>query len=235
MNANMHGAEAMLAAFEATDRGIFLDRAGHILDFFVRRIAPAHRQRLPEHYREDWTVNPTYQVSPMFRPAGSTPGHSFELGRLLLQHWDLSGRLPTDAPERARRLIEQSYSDAWDPVRGGFAYTSGLDGRIAIATRYWWPVTEAIGAYAALRLADPHEGDDDRYRELWSFAERVLIDRRHGGWFPELDVRGRPIDGLFRGKPDIYHSLQAALTPLSRRLSRLQDALRTSPYSKAGP
>jgi len=41
---------------------------------------------------ENWTVDPGYSGNPMFRPAGTTPGHSFELGRLMLQHWELSGK-----------------------------------------------------------------------------------------------------------------------------------------------
>ena len=42
MNANMHGVEALLAAYEATGRDVFLNRAGRMLDFFVGRMAPAH-------------------------------------------------------------------------------------------------------------------------------------------------------------------------------------------------
>ena len=37
-NANMHGTEALLAAFEATGQSRFLDKAGRILEFFVHGI-----------------------------------------------------------------------------------------------------------------------------------------------------------------------------------------------------
>ena len=126
MNANMHGVEAMLTAFEATGQEVFLNRAGRILDFFTRKIAPDHNWRLPEHYTADWQVDPTYAGDPMFRPAGTTPGHSFELGRLLLQYWDLIGRPEDSSPTHARRLIEQALTDAWDWERGGLAYTLDL-------------------------------------------------------------------------------------------------------------
>jgi len=219
MNANMHGVEAMLAAFEVTGEALWLQRAGRILDFFTGQIAPAHGWRLPEHYTEDWQVDPDYAGNPMFRPAGSTPGHSFELGRLLIQHWDLSGRPEGDAPGRARQLIERALADAWLP-EGGFAYTLRNDGTIDISDRYWWPVTEAIGAIATLQKLGGTEEDESRYRRLWQFADATLIDHQRGGWYPELDASGRPVARQFHGKPDIYHALQAVLFPLAPGVSR---------------
>lgn len=227
MNANMHGVEALLAAHKATGAGTYLARAGRILDFFVGRMAPAHGWRLPEHYHADWTVDPDYSGNPMFRPAGTTPGHSFEMGRLVLEHWHLAGRPDTGAPLRARRLIEQAWADGWleqdgpeqdGQAGGGLAYTLDRAGTIAIADRYWWPVTEAIGAYATLIEMAPDathsDTDEARYRRLWRFADAHLIDHAQGGWFPELDSRGQPVGRQFIGKPDLYHALQATLIPL---------------------
>lgn len=213
MNANMHGVEAMLAAFEATGDDVWLTRAGRILDFFVGRIAPAHNWRMPEHYDETWQQDPDYAGDPMFRPAGSTPGHSFELARLQLQHWDLAGRPDNGAPERARHLVEQALADATLPA-GGLAYTLDLAGNVAIADRYWWPVTEAIGALAALIKISPSDSDEAAYRALWTFADAHMVDHARGGWFPELDDSGKPVGRQFEGKPDIYHSLQASLFAL---------------------
>lgn len=225
MNANMHGVEALLTAYEATGREEFLSRAGRILDFFTTRIAPAEGWRLPEHYTETWQIDRSYAGNPMFRPAGTTPGHSFELGRLLLQYWDLSGRPEDGSPDRARQLIERALTDAWNTERGGFAYTLGFDGLVDNAARYWWPVTEAIGAVAALIKLDRRAGDEVWYRRLWSFADRFLIDHARGGWYPELDANDRLADTQFRGKPDIYHSIQAALFPLATGLSRNAETL----------
>ena len=75
MNANMHAAESMLGAFEATGETLWLDRAGRILDFLTNQIVPKHEWRLPE----DWQVNPDYSGNPMFRTMRCTPGHSIEL------------------------------------------------------------------------------------------------------------------------------------------------------------
>ena len=220
MNANMHGVEALLAAYEATGRDIYLTRAGRILDFFVGQIAPEHGWRIPEHYTEDWQMDPDYAGNPMFRPKGTTPGHSFELGRLVIQHWDLVGRPDSGAVMRGRALIETALTDAWRPD-GGFCYTLHLDGTPDVPDRYWWPVTEAIGALAVLRGLDERPSDVEWYDRLWAFADTKLIDHARGGWFPELDETGAPTQAQFLGKPDIYHALQATLLPLVGRPSRL--------------
>lgn len=221
MNANMHGIEALLTAFEATGEASYLRRAGRILDFFTADIAPRHGWRLPEHYTADWQVDPEFEGNPMFRPAGTTPGHSFELARLLLQHWDLNDRPDDGAPARARNLFETALRDATDPARGGFVYTVGIDGQWIRRSRYWWPVTEAIGTAATFMKLDWRDTDEALYRDLWSFAADHLIDNVHGGWFPELDDANCPAHTQFTGKPDIYHSIQATLFPLVPRLSHV--------------
>lgn len=226
MNANMHAVEALVTAYEATGRAVYLDRAGRILSFFMGRVAPAHNWRLPEHYDADWRVDPHYSGNPMFRPAGTTPGHSFEMARLSLHYWDLAGRPDSDLPQIARRVMERALADAWDEARGGFVYTLGADGTPAILDRYWWPVTEALGALAAFLKLEREAGDERWYRMLWDFANDHLIDHRAGGWFPELADDGTPDARQFAGKPDIYHAVQAALFPLAPGLSRLATSLR---------
>lgn len=224
MNANMHGVEALLGAYEATGEPVYLNRAGRILDFFLVRYAPAHKWRLAEHYHADWTPDSAYASNPMFRPAGTTPGHSFELARLLLQYWDLQGRTDSAAVGTARALTQTALADAWDQARGGgLFYTLNFDGTPAIRDRYWWPVTEAIGALASLLkvAVEQNDGDEVWYRRLWTFAAAHFVDHSRGGWFPEIDAENKPQFTQFAGKPDIYHALQASLFPLTPRLSRM--------------
>ena len=212
MNANMHGIEAFLTAFEATGDRNFLEKAGRILDFFTKHIAPQFSWRIPEHYDENWNVDFHYEGNPMFRPRGTTPGHSFELGRLLIQYLELSEQLNADSLNIAKNIIDQALSDAWHE-NGGFVYTLSVDGRVDKSARYWWPVTEAISAVDVLyRLT----GDDKYfhwYEKLWSFADAHLIDHKLGGWFPEIDDNNQPTAKQFLGKPDLYHSLQSCLFP----------------------
>lgn len=225
MNANMHGTEALLTAFEATGHERYLSMAARILDFFVHRIAAAEAWRLPEHYTADWTIDRDYSGNPMFRPSGTTPGHSFELARLLLQMWDLSGRPDDTSRDTAWRLIERALTDAWDDETGGFAYTLNFDGTPAIRSRYWWPVTEAIGVLASVLKLGGNDAQKIWYSRLWHFADAHFIDHENGGWFPEIDAQGKPTTTQFKGKPDIYHSIQATLFPLAPQLSQLGKAL----------
>lgn len=225
MNANMHGTEALLAAYEATGDRRHLDRAGDILDFFTRSMAGEYGNRIPEHYTSDWEVDPDYSGNPMFRPAGTTPGHSLEFARLVLHHWDLAGRPAGDTVARARALVTQALSDAWRED-GGLVYTLNAAGGVAIPDRYWWPVTEGIGALASLLKIGADAKLEAWYRRLWKFAHGALIDRERGGWYPELGEDSRPVSRQFIGKPDIYHALQADLLPLAPGLSRSIEGLR---------
>ena len=228
MNANMHGVEALLAAFEATGNDVYLTRAGRILNFFMRHKARENAWRLPEHYDASWNVDKGYSGNPMFRPAGTTPGHSFELGRLMLHWWDLAGRPEDDTPQVARAVIEQALNDGWDKQRGGIVYTLDFDGKPAIRSRYWWPVTEAIGSLAALIKLERRPEDEVWYRRLWTFAEAHFVDVAAGGWFPEIGDDGKPERTQFNGKPDIYHSIQATLFPLCPGISGYGRDLGTS-------
>jgi len=220
MNANMHGVEALLAAYEVTGVQRYLDQAGQILAFFIGKMAPDHGWRLPEHYDATWQVDRAYAGNHMFRPAGTTPGHAFEMARLNLQHWDLAGRPESDAPAASRNLVYRALSDGWLPD-GGLAYTVGFDGKVLDPSRFWWPLTEAIGAISALLAVARTAEDEVWYRRLWQFAEAHFIDPDHGGWFPAIDATGQPTSSIFAGKPDIYHALQACLIAQSGRLSRM--------------
>lgn len=217
MNANMHMSEALLAAAEATGDDSFAARARGIFDFFIGRIGAANDWRLPEHYTRDWQVDPDYEGNPMFRPRGATPGHSFELSRLLLQAWDMGGRRDATLPDWAGRLYDRALTDGRDRARGGIIYTTDRNGHVLRDSRYWWPVTEAIGAAAAMLKAGQNRADD--YLMFWQTAEHLFIDREKGGWIPEVDAENRPDNRQFSGKPDIYHSIQASLYPLLPGLS----------------
>lgn len=219
MNANMHGIEAHLAAFEATGRAKYLERAGRILDFFAQKIAPSEGWRLPEHYTENWEVDRGYSGDPMFRPAGTTPGHSFEIARLLFQYNELCSEPSLERIEAARTIAYRALEDAWNAETGGFCYTLKFSGTPDVTDRYWWPVTEAIGVLAALMKTDAVPSDLEWYNRVWDFARTHFIDHENGGWFPEIDAKGAPTVTQFEGKPDIYHSIQAVLFPLTPTVS----------------
>ncbi len=226
-NANMHGTEAFLAAYEATGEVEYLAKAGRILEFFIGNIARNHDWRIPEHFSEDWQVDQEYKGNPMFRPQGTTPGHSLEIGRLLIQHWDLSGRPDNAALSQARHLIYKALEDAWQ-TQQGLAYTLDYDGKVQIPDRYWWPMTEAIGALATLIKVDGRDDDERWYRKLWQVSSDLFIDHKRGGWYPEVDANNQVTATQFFGKTDIYHALQADFIPLTSDVSRLIEGLKAA-------
>jgi mannose/cellobiose epimerase-like protein (N-acyl-D-glucosamine 2-epimerase family) len=224
-NSNMHLTEALMGCFEATGERLYLDRAtaiaGRLIDGHARRAGWV----VPEHFDEGWTPVPGYEGDPMFRPAGTTPGHAVEWARLLVQLHALSGGAGW-MPEAARGLFLTACDGGWHPA-GGFVYTLGEDGAPARPERLWWPLAEGIAAAAVLRAATGENAGEDAfeawYRRLWGVAMRDAVDPATGAWRPELDAPG---PGIFAGLPDIYHALGACLTPLAPHGQTLAGAAR---------
>ena len=212
-NSNMHLTEALMAAFEATNNSTYLRMAERVAERIIGANAAANNWRLPEHFTSDWRVDKDYAGSPMFRPYGTTPGHSLEWSRLLLQLWELGGRKLDWLPDASRSLFARAVADAWDRAAGGFYYTLDWDGQPKIRDRYWWPCCEGIGAAAFLSAIFGDSQYEDWYRRIWSFVATRFIDRENGGWRAQVDDALRPNSDPFFGKVDIYHSLQACLIP----------------------
>lgn len=213
-NSNMHLTEALMAAFEATGDREYLSMAESVAALIINRHAREQGWRVAEHFNGAWQVDRDYAGDPMFRPRGTTPGHALEWSRLLVQLWALGGRRNAWALEAAKALFLKTAAIGWDKTVGGFYYTLGWDDRPDRPDRYWWPCAEGIGAAAVLGAVDTDPVFEAWYRRIWGFVSNHFIDRRHGGWFPELDSELRQVNRVFTGKPDIYHALQACIIPL---------------------
>ncbi len=213
-NSNMHLTEALMAAYEATADLTYLGMAEQIADLIINRHARAAGWRVPEHFDADWQLDRDYEGDPMFRPAGTTPGHALEWSRLLVQLWQLGGQQVGWMHEAAEALFLTTVATAWDRERGGFYYTLDWDDRPSRADRFWWPCCEGIAAASVLGQMSGGARFEEWYRRIWNFSASHLIDRENGGWFPELDPDLLPVNRVFHGKPDIYHAVQACLIPL---------------------
>lgn len=217
-NANMHMCEALIAAHEATGHGLHLARAERIAALIVDRHARAEGWVVPEHFDAGWRLDRGHESDPVFRPGGTTPGHALEWSRLLTVLWLRGGRRHDWMPEAARALFLRACETGWDRERGGFLYTLGWDLAPLRPERYWWPAAEGIAAAAVLHAAHGEPVFEAWYRRIWSFAAAELIDPR-GGWRPQAEPVGEA--PLFRGRPDLYHALQACLVPLGQPTDRL--------------
>lgn len=213
-NSNMHLTEALMAAYEATGNQNYLKKAGRIAQLIIGKHAASLDYRVAEHFTENWELDRDYLGNEMFRPSGTTPGHWLEWARLLYQLWILGHKSESWLTSAARNLFRQANELGWDKTHGGFFYTLDWDNNPVMREKLWWPVCEAIGAAAFLTNFDRDPYFEIWYRRFWDFAANHLIDHENSGWRPELTQDLTPTERLFRGKPDIYHALQACLIPL---------------------
>lgn len=230
-NANMHLVEAFLATADATGDPAWTHRAERIAGRLIRDVAGAADWRVVEHFDEHWQPLPDYNADDprhRFRPFGITPGHGLEWARLLLQVRAALAEPPEWLLGAAQGLFERAVADGWQEP-GGFVYTTDRNGRAVVTDRLHWVVTEAIGAAAALRAVTGHADYERWYRAFWDFAALHLIDREHGSWHMELDEALQPREQTWKGKPDVYHSLQATLIPMLPVAPSIAGALRASP------
>lgn len=230
-NANMHSVEAFLAAADATQDARWLDRALVVTDRLLNVHAREFGWRLPEHFTAGWEPVPSYNADAPahpFRPYGATIGHWMEWSRLAvtldgaLRAW----RRPSpDWLVPAARSLFAAAIDAW-AIDGapGFVYTVDWDGSPVVTERMHWVVTEAIGAAAALYRLDEDPSYERWYARFWDHARATFITAP-GSWCHEFDARFRPSERVWKGRPDIYHAVQATLVPRVNATSGLASAL----------
>ncbi len=227
-NANMHGAEALMAAYESFGDPRALSMAERIADLIINRHARSADWVVLEHFDAQWTPDRAYAGDPMFRPAGTTPGHALEWARLLVQLWHLGGKRHDWMPDAATQLFRAAVTHGWDPQAGGFYYTLHFDNRADQDLRLWWPACEGAAAAAVLQATSGDPEIEEWYRRIWATLTHDFIDPA-GGWWPVARNGGKAADSPFVGKPDIYHALQACLIPLVSPQAGLMAQLRRDP------
>ena len=218
-NCNMHFVEALMAAADATGDRAYLLRAEKIAVKLISELTAANGWRLAEHYNNSWEVDRDFNRDDpenIFWPYGSIIGHWLEWARLLVQLRDALG--PSGDGDwmlaAATRLFELALEEGWDERVGGFVYTVEFDGRPFNRDRYWWTHAEAIGAASVLARLTGDPLYERWYRTFWDFVDTHFVDHRRGGWYPQLDRHNAPTETPWKGKPDLYHSLQSYLFPL---------------------
>ncbi len=215
-NSNMHGVEAFLAIGVATGDPVWFRRALAISERLIDGAARANHWLMPEHFTADWEPLPDYnrdEPAHPFRPYGWTPGHAFEWSRLLLE---LAAALGDTAPgwlaESARALGDTALATWGIDGTPGFGYTTDWDGVPVVTTRLHWPLCEAIQAVALLHRATGDPAYESAYRRCWDHAAAHWIDET-GMWANELTPELTEGSTIWRGRPDVYHTVGALLGP----------------------
>ena len=216
INANMHAVEAMLSTASVSGDQVWIAQAERVCRF-VATSARAHAWRLPEHYDEAW--RPALQLNHdqprhPFKPYGATVGHGLEWARLLLHAEAALGVADDELFDAAEKMFSRAVSDGWS-VDGapGFVYTTNWEGTPVVRDRMHWVTGEAISAAAALHHRTSNATYATWYEQWWNYADTYLIDHAGGSWRHELNTSNEAADGVWTGKPDIYHVLQTTLIP----------------------
>ena len=219
LNANMHSVEAFLAAADVCGEEAYRVRAGRIIGRVLAQ-AEANDWRIPEHYNEKWEPDLSCNrdhPDDGFRPYGSTPGHGMEWARLITQ-WALSMFLTDpgaadpyiDAAQALYHRAREGWNADGEP---GFVYTCDWDGTPVVHDRFHWVLAEAINTAAVLYRVtqDPQYAED--YAEYLDYLDHYVIDHERGSWYHQMDGHNVPGGGVWSGKMDLYHALQAMLIP----------------------
>jgi sulfoquinovose isomerase len=116
--------------------------------------------------------------------------------------------------ESAIALFNRAVEDGW-AVDGadGFVYTVDWEGNPVIRQRLHWVLCESLGAAAALWKATGEGAYAGWYSTWWEFAQNHFVDGEAGSWHHELNPQNRPSATIRDGKADIYHAVQAMLSP----------------------
>ncbi len=210
-NANMHGCEALICAFEASGEAHFLERAMRIADSVTVRLAAQADGLVWEHYDSNWQIDWNYNLDDpkhLFRPWGFQPGHQTEWTKLLL---NLHRIRPDSAlVERARKLFDRAVDASWDVDNGGLAYGFDPKGAICDGDKYFWVQAESLAAAAVLHECTGAPAYLDWYQRLWDYSWTHMVDHKYGAWFRILDQRNQHYSNEKSpaGKTD-YHTMGA--------------------------
>lgn len=204
-----------MAIADAAGDGVWRDRSLRVAERLIDRRARDDGWRTCEHFTRGWLPDREYnrdQPNHPFRPYGTTVGHWFEWSRLLLSLRASLVEPPAFLAEGARGLFDTAFSVAWAcDGPPGFPYTLDWDDQPVNRARMHWVAAEAIGAAAALKITTGENVFEGWYRSFWDHAAAVFIDLDEGSWRHEAPAAGRV--GTWTGKPDLYHAVQATLTP----------------------
>ena len=216
-NSNMHSVEAYLAAGDVTGDAVWHARAASIAARLIDSRARANAWRVPEHYDVRWRPLLDYNIDhpgDQFRPYGTTPGHSFEWARLLLDLEAAQAEPPAWLAEAATALFDTAVADAENrDGHPGLIYTVDENGQPVVSARLHWVACEAVLAADALHRRTGQPRFAAAASRWWDEINRYFIDRKRGGWWQELAPDLTPASSTWSGKPDVYHSYQALLFP----------------------
>lgn len=216
-NSNMHLCEAMIAAYEATNNVMFLERAKLLAHNIAVKQAKLTDNLVWEHFtpefQPDWNYNKDDPKN-LYRPWGFQPGHQTEWAKLLLI---INRHSP--APwlvERAVALYDTAYTLAWDKEFGGFIYGFDPKGNWCDEDKYFWVQAESFATAALLYVETREQKYLDQYQAIWAYCDEHFVDHKYGAWFRLLNRDNSKVskEKSSMGAKCDYHTLGACFEVL---------------------
>lgn len=216
-NSNMHLCEAMIAAYEATENMLFLERAKLLAQNIVVRQASLTDNLIWEHYnvsfQPDWDYNKDDPKN-LYRPWGVQPGHQTEWAKLLL----ILNRYDPEIwlVERAVALYDKAYDVAWDNDFGGLVYGFDSQGGWCDDDKYFWVQAESFATAALLYSETKEQKYLEQYNSIWQYCDQHFVDHKYGAWFRLLkrDNSKTSSEKSSAGAKCDYHTLGACFEVL---------------------
>lgn len=188
-HAKLRACQAMLAAFEATGEGRFLDRAETLARSVTQRLAALTHGLLWEHYRLDWSIDRDDHGHD--RRRGFHTGHHAAWATLLLT---LDRHRPGDwLLPRARELYAAATQHSWDAKHGGLFSGFGPDRALVDHDKHASVQAAALAAAAWLAARTGEGGYWDWYDRVWDHGWAHFVDHPHGDWHRRLSPDNRPL------------------------------------------
>ncbi|MEI8067197.1 MAG: AGE family epimerase/isomerase [Actinomycetes bacterium] len=235
VNANMHGVESFIAAYDVTKQSKYRERAFSITKKVVDNFARNNNWMLPEHFDSTWNADMEFNnekpADPFF-PFGVTIGHLFEWSRLAIQVGVQNSDSPTTnswiLPD-AINLYDLAKEAGWSADgTDGFIYTMDWDRLPIVRSRMAWVVSEAIMAAYSLWITTNEPKYLEDFNNWWEYAANNMLDYKNGSWFHELNPQQQVIDETWPGKPDIYHMFNACLLTMYPFTASFVDSIKQS-------
>jgi cellobiose epimerase len=207
MNTHLHLLEAYTNLYRVWPDERLRSQLIHLVEIFDNHILNRATYHLELFFAADWTVSGRYD----------SYGHDIEFSWLLVEAAHV-----LDDPD----IIERAEETAVKVARAQFEEGMNSDGAMIYEKAgdtfrrniSWWVQAEAVvGFLNAWEISGCMEFLEAAYG-VWRYIDEKMIDRRHGGWFPDLDEHGNPRPGRRKGDAWTcpYHNARMGLEVFER-------------------
>lgn len=195
-NSSIHLLEAFTELYQVWPDPLVLERLKEML-FLIRDTITHDKGYLILFFQPDWTPvsfrDSSEEVIMKHHHLDHVSfGHDVETAYLMLEASHVAGlKNDTTTLRMAKKMVDHALMQGWDHVKGGF-YDEGyyFRDRAYITTirntKNWW--AQAEGLNTLLLMADLFPEDDrhryfQKFRLMWEYIDKNLIDHEHGEWY----------------------------------------------------